>query len=120
MNGSEKQVKWAQEIIASEKSVIEKHLRHSRARVELDSEKLPTLVETLKAQEICCKYVLEGMDKIDNAKTVIDNRAIRYYVLRQVLPALTGEEKEIVKAFLVRMQQQGNANQNDALSRLVG
>lgn len=118
MNGSEKQIKWAQDIIASEKEIIERHLFNNRQRVALDGEKYPALKLMLAAQEACCEYVLSNIDKLDNAKEIIDNRAVRYYILRKGIRTMP--KTEIVQEFLKQAQNDPSVNRNNIMSLLVG
>ena len=118
MNGSEKQIKWAQDIITSEKQIIEAHLDNSRQRVALDGEKYPHLKLMLQAQELCCEYVMGEIDKLDNAKEIIDNRAVRYYILKRGIRTMPGTD--IVKAYVAQAQQDPSVNRNNIMELLVG
>ena len=117
MNGSEKQINWAKEIVAGEIAAMEKHLNCSRQRVALDGEKFPALRQMLRAQEIACAHAIAAISQIDSAKTIIDNRNVRYYVLPTILKNLVGEELEIVRGFV---QTQTAATRGSLMSLLVG
>lgn len=93
MKGSEKQIRWANEIVAGEKSTIEKHISGQRQRVALDGEKYPNLKLMLAAQEACCAYVLSVIDRVDDARLVIDNRGgLRYHLLKSGIKTMPNTE----------------------------
>lgn len=93
MKGSEKQIKWANEIISGEKATIEKHITGQRQRVERDGEKYPKLQLMLAAQEACCAYVLSVIDSVDSASLVIEKRGVlRYHLLKQGIRTMSNTE----------------------------
>lgn len=115
MLGSEKQVKWASEIVAGEKATIEKHINGQRQRVALDGDRYPNLNLMLSAQEACCDYVLSVIDSINDARLVIDNRGgLRYHILKNGIKTMPNTE--IVAEFARQNPELGR----NILSILVG
>lgn len=120
MYGSEKQIKWAMDILTENRSAVERHLENSRRRVELDGAENPYWNLALQASEICCKRVLDGLDKLDSAKTIIDGQTPRYAVLQKILPALSAEEQEIVKSWEREARKSSSVGRHNIMSLLVG
>lgn len=121
MNGSEKQIKWATDILAENRSAVERRLETLRRRVAAgDNVEL-----SLQATEIVAPRVLAELDKLEAgmAKDVIDSKAtVRYAALGRVLRTLSAEEQKIVKDWEAKARQSPSVGNNvtHIMSLLVG
>lgn len=104
MNGSEKQIKWATEIIEQEKSRTQSVLSEARLRYEhLAPKSIPDQLENetlyLRSREIACSLVLSQLDTLDNATYIIDNRgSLRIKVFESNFKSLSSDDLAILQA----------------------
>lgn len=119
MKGSEKQIKWAQDIVAESKKTIEWKLKGTRQRMELDSEKYPHLVPFFRASEAACLYALEAIDKLDDAKEIIDNRGNLGVYVSGKTPK-DASHAEILKEYFASLKPGHGMSRIDIISGLVG
>lgn len=120
MYGSEKQIKWAMDIVEQNKAAVERHLENSRRRAEVDGAENPYWNLALQASEICCNHIIEGLDKLDNAGAIINGETPRYAILKEVLFALSAEEQEVIKFWEREARKSPSVGRHNIMSLLVG
>ena len=105
MTGSEKQIKWAEEIVADAKYSIEKAMVNAEDRyahmVELGAEgdNLDREVKLLAARKVVNRLVNEYLNTTESASEIIENRgkAIRKFAVVK-FAKVNGTPKEIMDA----------------------
>lgn len=76
MKGTEKQIKWAEDIKAEAIANLDNLINYAKRMESFgDMMKSATNYYTSEAAEIVKQYILNAFEKIDDAKYYIDNRA---------------------------------------------
>lgn len=74
MKGSEKQIKWATDIIASAKAACDQIIRDAEAYERTGDASICRPVKVAVAEQLKA-MVVDGLSKMDNASDIINNRS---------------------------------------------
>lgn len=103
MKGTEKQIKWAEDIIESARGTIKANIENIKAQQEKYNCKWRQ--DELEAFELCGKSLEELLDKVTEASQVID---MRHKISSHAIIEMVHEYVNVMKNKKQREQKVGN------------